>query len=286
MVPDKFNMVDMGGIDLIEMQGETVPGLYEKLVESITQCRYQCLYNWMFNGVIIPPTYVQLEVNDNDEVSINEGVTIDEEDVIHIHSLEIIIEPVIQELNVNQNGEYLVPEGVHGFNPVTVEVIPPLQQKTVTANGNYEPDDGYYGLNKVIVNVISRYEYLEPNYVGIGYSYVALDGGYWDADSYGQCIAIYDCQPGDYVMFLPVSTSTRFRSCVFYNKESADFIPYTQISQPQVRLFGSDINVTGSVEITDMTKRFYVTLSNSGCIVIGTSNVGVLVKPILLKINS
>ena len=68
MVPDKFNMVDMGGIDLVMAQGEEIPGLYERLVESITQCRYQCLYNWMFDGVIIPPTYVELEVDENEGI--------------------------------------------------------------------------------------------------------------------------------------------------------------------------------------------------------------------------
>ena len=155
MVPDKFNMVDMDGIDLIMMQGEEVPGLYDKLVESIAQCRYQCLYNWMFDGVIIPPTYVQMEINDNNEVAINEGVTVDEEDVVHIHSIEVIVDPVIQELNVTENGEYLIPEGVDGFNPVSVEVIPPLQQKTAIINGDVEPDDGYYGLSKVVVSVPS-----------------------------------------------------------------------------------------------------------------------------------
>ena len=69
MVPDKFNMVDMEGIDIIEAQGVEVPGLYQKLVESIAQCRFQVLYNWMFDGVIIPPTFVELEVNENDEVA-------------------------------------------------------------------------------------------------------------------------------------------------------------------------------------------------------------------------
>ena len=80
MVPDKFNMVDMGGIDLIESQGVAVEGLYQKLVESIALCRYQCLYNWKFNGILIPPSYVEMEVRE-DEVWINEGVSVDEEDV-------------------------------------------------------------------------------------------------------------------------------------------------------------------------------------------------------------
>ena len=83
MVPDKFNMVDMEGIDLIESQEVEVPGLYEKLVESIAQCRYQCLYNWKFDGILIPPTYVELVATD-EEVTINGGVSVDVDDVIHI----------------------------------------------------------------------------------------------------------------------------------------------------------------------------------------------------------
>lgn len=88
MVPDKFNMVDMEGIDLIESQGVEVPGLYHKLVESIAQCRYQCLYNWKFDGILIPPTYVEMVATD-EEVTINGGVSVDVDDIVHIESLTI-----------------------------------------------------------------------------------------------------------------------------------------------------------------------------------------------------
>lgn len=123
--PDKFDMVDMEGIDLLEVQGDTIPGLYNKLVESITLCRYQCLYNWSFNGVLIPPTYVEMEER-SDGVWINEGVMVDEEDVVHIASIEpeppAPVEPAIQSLSVIENGIYTVPSGVDGFNPVSVNV--------------------------------------------------------------------------------------------------------------------------------------------------------------------
>lgn len=126
--PDKFDMVDMEGIDLLEVQGETIPGLYNKLVESITLCRYQCVYNWAFNGILIPPTYVEMEER-SDGVWINEGVMVDEEDVVHIASIEpepptppTPVEPVIQSLSVTSNGTYTVPSGVDGFNPVSVNV--------------------------------------------------------------------------------------------------------------------------------------------------------------------
>ena len=81
MVPDKFNMVDMEGIDILFSYEDIIPGLYQKLVESITQCRYQCLYNWYFDGVLIPPTYVEMTVIDN-KVWIGNGVSVDEEDTL------------------------------------------------------------------------------------------------------------------------------------------------------------------------------------------------------------
>lgn len=81
MVPDKFNMVDMEGIDILFRYGDSIPGLYQKLVESIAPCRYQCLYNWYFDSVLIPPTYVEMTVIDN-KVWIGDGVSIDEEDTL------------------------------------------------------------------------------------------------------------------------------------------------------------------------------------------------------------
>ena len=118
-------MVDMEGIDLLAVQGETIPGLYNKLMESIAQCRYQCIYNWAFNSILIPPTYVEMEERE-DGVWINEGVMVDEEDVVHIASIEpeppAPVLPVIESLSVTENGTYLVPEGVDGFNPVSVQV--------------------------------------------------------------------------------------------------------------------------------------------------------------------
>lgn len=119
MVPDKFDMVDMGGIDLIESQGVVVEGLYQRLAESITRCRYQCLYNWKFNGILIPPSYVEMEARDG-SVWINEGVNVDENDVVHIYNLSP--PPDIIPLSVTENGEYYAPVGVDGYNPVNVDV--------------------------------------------------------------------------------------------------------------------------------------------------------------------
>lgn len=156
MVPDKFNMVDMGGIDLIMMQGEEVPGLYTRLVESIARCRYQCLYNWLFDGVIIPPTYVELRTGDEDEVIINEGVTVTDDDVIHIYSLAPPPpEPEIIPLLAEENGVYRVPAGKDGFNPVTVNVpqsgvnVLELDREPTSQDGNI----GDYCISTVALEV-------------------------------------------------------------------------------------------------------------------------------------
>lgn len=157
--PDKFNMVDMEGVDLLEVQGETIPGLYNKLVESIAQCRYQCVYNWAFNGILIPPTYVEMEER-SDGVWINEGVMVDEEDVVHISSIEpeppTPVEPVIESLSVIANGIYTVPSGVDGFNPVDVSVpsiAPVIQSISITQNGTVVAPEGIDGYSPIVVDV-------------------------------------------------------------------------------------------------------------------------------------
>ena len=157
MVPDKFNMVDMGGIDLILMQGEEVSGLYNRLFESIAQCRYQCLYNWLFDGIIIPPSYVTMEVGLDEEVRINEGVVVTSDDVIHIYSVEPSPpDPEIIPLLAEENGVYNVPTGKDGFNPVTVDVpsyTPVIESFTAESNGTYTPSAGVDGFAPVIVDV-------------------------------------------------------------------------------------------------------------------------------------
>ena len=187
MVPDKFNMVDMGGIDLIMMQGEEVPGLYDRLVESIAQCRYQCLYNWFFDGVLIPPSYIEMEVNEDDEVAINEGITVSPDDVIHIYSLEPgPVDPEIIPLLAEENGVYNVPTGKDGFNPVTVDVpsyTPVISPLSITENGIYTAPSGTDGYSPVSVSVLSEQISIKVGSVIYGgndtstYN-ISLSGGY------------------------------------------------------------------------------------------------------------
>lgn len=286
MVPDKFNMVDMEGIDLIESQGVEVPGLYHKLVESIAQCRYQCLYNWKFDGILIPPTYVEMTATD-EEVTINGGVSVDVDDIVHIESL--VIQPVIEALSVSENGTYTPEDGVDGFAPVEVEINPVIESLEVSENGVYTAPDGVDGYSPVTVQIpVPKYEYVEPDYAGLGYSYVSLNTGYYGANSYGQMLSIYEVPAGDYVVFCGNPVGTRFRCVCFYGKTVEDFMPARDVSMTQTLQFNGDLNVTGNTERAgnDLIQRLYFTMAQAGCVCVGTSNSSQSVESILLKINS
>lgn len=192
MVPDKFNMVDMEGIDIITSQGEEIPGLYQKLAESIAQCRYQCVYNWKFDGILIPPTYVEMTVVD-DVVWINEGVSVDEEDVIRIYSLEPPApEPQLTELTATANGNYLPPAGYDGFSSVEVAVpsqSPVLSSLSVTSNGTYTPPTGVDGYNEVVVDVPSSGQMSENLLTYLSYLQYGIEyAGYiYDTSKIEEC---------------------------------------------------------------------------------------------------
>ena len=118
---DKFNIVDMGGIDIVKSQGLRVEGLFTRLLNSIQNCKYTLLTNWNFAEIPIVPTYVEL-VFDGEEVKINDLISVTDEDVVRVYSLEEPSEPVITELMATENGTYVPEEGVDGFSPVTVNV--------------------------------------------------------------------------------------------------------------------------------------------------------------------
>lgn len=178
----KFNMISMDGIDIVSSQGEEIKGLYNRLVEGISVCKYQILYNWYFAKVLIPPTTVELILEDN-VVSINGFISIGSDDILHVYSLESSV--VINPLVVNGNGSYSVPDGVDGFNPVTVEVIPNIQPLSCTENGVYRIPEGVDGFNPVTVGVVQNAIILnQPPTSDIG-----VDGQYCIVETYSN---VYD----------------------------------------------------------------------------------------------
>ena len=282
---DRFNMISMGGIDIVESQGVEVEGLYSKLLEGIANCRYQILYNWYFADIVIPPTTVEL-VNDGDSISINGFISIDSNDVVHVYSLER--HPVINPLSVSQNGEYIAPDGVDGYSPVQVNVVPTINPLSVSQNGEYTAPEGVDGYSPVQVNVVPEYQKITPDFYGLATAYQALTGDFYTAQDKTQCLFIAEVEAGDnYVMFLPEQVGSRFRAAQWSGKTINDFLPYLDSPGTNTQIYtGGQMITPLNSELTGdgLTRRFFFT-GVDGEVIIGTSNTSQLVEPILLKIN-
>lgn len=199
MVPDKFNMVDMEGIDLLESQGLEITGLYDKLVESITLCRHTILYNWKFDGVEIPPSYFELEV-ENNTVAIGDYVAINSDDILHIYSIQT--EANIVPISIIENGIFSPPIGIDGYSPVTVNVHedPVIQSLTVTEDGTYTAPSGVDGYSPVTVNVSNGPFALKDYIESSGTQYINT-GYYLNAQSSVELVANITDSQSNYAIF-------------------------------------------------------------------------------------
>lgn len=122
MIPYSYNMVDMQGVDLADVNGKTVDGLYELITEAINMCGDVILYNWKFSNTCLPPSACDIIQGDS-SIIINGMIQVTElDEVILLFEPVPVPEPVINSLSVIENGEYTVPQGVDGFNPVNVNV--------------------------------------------------------------------------------------------------------------------------------------------------------------------
>lgn len=199
-IVDKFNMVDMGGIDIVESQGTAVEGLFTRLLNAIQRCQYQILYNWKFAQIEIVPSPSEL-LFDGEKVSINGAITVTEDDVVHIYSLEPEpIAPVIEPLTVTENGEYEAPSGVDGYAPVAVNVSCVMSnyadvlyfEQGGVANATAINDETYPRM-KISSNATIRTQALFPIIFGTTYNFEFNDSVYeiclepfnWSATSWG-----------------------------------------------------------------------------------------------------
>lgn len=151
MTPVQFKMVDLGGIDLVEIDGTAVPGIYNKILGAYNTCRVAILCNWFFAGILLPPAHVLITMDD-DVLMINDVISVDIDDVLSIPGLSPSV--VIEALTATENDTYTPGPGVNGFSPVVVDVPGPvLVQLTATENETYLPGTGEDGFSSVVVNV-------------------------------------------------------------------------------------------------------------------------------------
>lgn len=292
MIPYSYNMVDMGGIDLAEANGIVVPGVYEKIVEAMNLCGDLILYNWKFAGISIAPSaYAVLQQVDS--ILINGLIQVTAQDVVTVLGIAPPIVPV-GPLSVTENGVYTATPPASGFNPVTVSVEgPTLIPLDVVANGDYSPADyNADGFSAVSVEVPipagGKYQEVEPDFFGLATAYQSLDASFWTNPDNSPCLFFAKIHAGEkYLVFLPETYSNRFRAARWPGKSFSDFEPYLNSPGTNIQIYDGAIMITPNLvdlAVDGLTRRFFFD-GVDGEVLIGTSNVSEIIKPILLKID-
>lgn len=154
MNPVTYTMLDLKGLDLAAVKGQSYPGLYNSIYAAMNRCQEIIFCNWFVAGILIPPTYCLLVIDTDNVISINNKVFIYPNDTVGIPDMGTT--PNILELGVIENGEYTVPEGVDGYNPVIVDVppyVPTILPLSITENRVYTIPSGVDGYGPITVEV-------------------------------------------------------------------------------------------------------------------------------------
>lgn len=293
MVPSTYKMVDLGGIDLAEVNGRVVSGIYNKVSSAMNSCRIAIFCNWKFADIVIAPAHVLISVDETGGFLVNDLISVSQDDTVKL--IGVVPEPVLQELSATANGEYVPPEGVDGFSLVNVNVpdIPPVvEELSVTENGVYVPEAGVDGFSRVSVDVPAPTvvnPYIVPFYEGFSYVYPGRDGNAWHDRSPGTYDGFFEITQGNYVIFEGEPVSNRFRVLFFAGKTKSDFEPYIETpASSTTQLYTATTNITGTDELagSDLLKRIYFSVSSPGVIIFCTSNTGSTTKPFLFKITT
>ena len=225
---------------------------------------------------------------------INDVISVESDDVVSIPGLTPSV--ILRELSVYENGEYVPESGVNGFSKVDVDVPGPvLVQLTATENNTYIPGTGEDGFSQVVVNVPAppaptiKNPYIEPEYFGLSYAYLIASGDLRWQPTDNNCINCYYLEAGTYVFFLDTPVGSRFRTGFFAGKTYDDFTSYISNPGPSgSTTVYTGVSETGGTELSGdyLNLRFFMTISEAGVLVIGTSNQSQLVKSFVFKITN
>ena len=128
MIPVTYKMIDLNGLDLAEINGEEVPGIYNKIASAYNTSRFAIMCNWLFAGLVIAPAHVLISQIENGFL-LNDIISVKSDDTVSV--VGIIPEPMLEPLEVTENGIYTPPSGVDGFNPVEVQISVPTPYDSV-----------------------------------------------------------------------------------------------------------------------------------------------------------
>lgn len=282
MIPIPYKMVDLDGLDLSDIHGEVVEGIYNKVRAAFQSSRMAIFCNWLFAGIVIAPSYVLISEPHEGEFLVNDVILVKSDDTIQI--LGIVPSPVIQELNATENGEYLVPEGVDGFSPVNVNVPipqPVMSELTAISNGIYTPPTGVDGYSLVNVNLPN------PNIVASyqGLSYGSVSAANWmGGTSKTAYISLFEVTSGRYAMFQDNPSGDRYRCAFFAGKTLSDFLDSINNSKTATAIY-TGVNIYNGSSGNSLTQRTIYTADSSGVIIVQTSASSQERKAFLIKLT-
>lgn len=155
---------------------------------------------------------------------------------------------------------------------------------TLVEDAYIKTTNGWEISDKVIVGGNG---YLPPSYQGLSYGYLSLDGTFYKNNTQNTYATIYDLPPGKYEFAVGENVSNRMRAQFFADKTYSDFESYVLNAHTYAALYVSDINITGTTEITGdgLTQRYVATLPSNGVLFITTSNESATAPVYLMKIR-
>lgn len=155
---------------------------------------------------------------------------------------------------------------------------PRLESILIQNNGEYSPSSGYDGFDFVTVSVSGGGDshWVAPDYQGLSYSYVAINGKYYQNNT-GKThyMSFFTVESGKtYALFVGSTVSNRLRAHFYAGKSFSDFEQYVENSGEKTEIYTCTTNISGSTELTGdrLMERLVFTAGGNGELVVQTSN--------------